>query len=102
MPYYNEFISKTYGACCLGYAWLVANAILIKALESEKVRYEGQIIVIVLGFIMMWPTASYLRTRRVNDILLLKQQDKIKDDLELDQFVTSFQNFVNEQEDNLE
>jgi hypothetical protein len=66
-------VSKTYGACCLGYAWLVGNAILIKALESDKVRYEGQIIVILVGFIMMWPTASYLKNKRVEEILLLKQ-----------------------------
>jgi hypothetical protein len=73
LPYYNDFVSKTYGAGCLGYAWLVGNAILIKALESDKVRYEGQIIVILVGFIMMWPTASYLKNKRVEEILLLKQ-----------------------------
>jgi len=84
LPYYNSFISKTYGACCLGYGWLVANSILIKALESDKIRYEGQIIVILVGFIMMWPTADYIRSKRINEILLLKQQDKLKDDLELD------------------
>ena len=84
MPYYNGFICKTFGAGCLGYAWLVANAVLIKALESDSIMYQGQIIVIVIGFVLMWPTASYFRNKRVEEILMLKQQDKLKDDLELD------------------
>jgi hypothetical protein len=56
----------------------------MKALQSDKVKYEGQIIVLVLGFLFVYPTAQYIRNRRVQEILLNKQQDKLKDDLELD------------------
>lgn len=32
----------------------------------------------------MWPTAKYMRGRRVKEIMILKQQEKLRDDLELD------------------
>jgi hypothetical protein len=58
------------------------------------VAYEGQIIIIVVGFLVVYPTAKYIRNQRVHEILLNKQQDKLKDDLELDQFITNFQSMI--------
>ncbi len=74
----------------------------MKALQSDKVKYEGQIIVLILGFLFVYPTAKYIRNRRVQEILLNKQQDKLKDDLELDQFITNFQLMITEQDSNSE
>ena len=55
LPYYQKYVSITYGACCLAFVWLVANVVLLKALTNFT--YQGQIIVICIGFVLMWPTA---------------------------------------------
>lgn len=73
LPYYNKEVSTIYGAFCLAYVWLVANTVLIKALEGDTIQYKGQIIVICFGFILMWPTAKYIRRRRLFEIMILKQ-----------------------------
>ena len=64
LPYYVSVVSTTYGACCLGYVWVTVNVMLIKALES--VEYRGQIIVIVIGFLFLYPTSHYLRKDRIH------------------------------------
>ncbi len=46
--------------------------------------YNGQIIVIIIGLGFMWPTAAYVRQKRVKEIMITKQQEKLKTDLELD------------------
>lgn len=43
----------------------------------------------------MWPTARYNRFNRVKYIMVLKTQEKLKDDLELDHFVTNLLHVVN-------
>jgi hypothetical protein len=70
LPYYHITISITYGSLCLAYVWLVANAIVIKALNGGSIQYTGQIIVIIIGFFLMWPTIQYLRHRRVREIVI--------------------------------
>lgn len=50
----------------------------------------------------MWPTAKYMRNRRVREITIFKQQEKIKDDLELDQFVSIFNSYIAHQESDQE
>ena len=39
IPYYYPEVSTVYGACCLGYLWVIANSILVKALEF--IDYRG-------------------------------------------------------------
>ena len=95
--YYDRTVSTTYGAGCLGYVWLVGNSIIIKAFEGV-LAYQGQVIIIIVGLIGMQPVARYIRSRRVREIMMNKQQDKLKDDLELDQFITNFQAMVCDQE----
>lgn len=34
LPYYISVVSSVYGACCLGYMWVILNSVLIKALEQ--------------------------------------------------------------------
>lgn len=46
IPYYNKRVSVVYGGACIAYIWIIVNCILVKALESKKIGYEGQIIVI--------------------------------------------------------
>lgn len=102
LPYYHVPVSITYGALCFAYLWLVVNSVVIKALAGDSIQYQGQIIVICIGFILMWPTARYARQRRVVEITVLKQQEKLKDDLELDQFVSIFSSFIANQESDQE
>jgi hypothetical protein len=41
IPYYNKTVSIIYGGACIAYIWIVANAILCKALQNRKIGYEG-------------------------------------------------------------
>ena len=82
MPYYNKRVSVVFCGCCLGYAWVVANCFLVKICENW--RYQGQIIPVLLGLALVWPTARYVRERRVTQVMVLKHQEKLRDDLELD------------------
>lgn len=97
LPYYNKRVSVVFCACCLGYAWVVANCFLVKICETW--HYSGQMIPVVLGLVLVWLTARYVRDRRVSQVMVLKHQEKLRDDLELDQFVNNFENFVREQEE---
>lgn len=82
LPYYYSEISVLFGVCCFGYLWITANAVLTKALE--KVDYMGEMIVIMIGSLFLYPLAHYFRENRIYRILMLKSVDKIKNDLELD------------------
>ena len=68
----------------------------------DGIGYNGQIIVILVGFIFLYPCSYYLRKGSVQKILLLKSIEKIKNDLELELFVTNFQRFIIEHELNEE
>jgi hypothetical protein len=68
LPYYSQRISILYGAGCFGYLWVTANGLLIKALES--IEYRGQIMVLTIGFIFIYPAVYFLRERIVNKLLL--------------------------------
>jgi len=101
LPFYNKRVSVTYCACCLGFLWVVSNAILAKVFSF--IAYEGHMVVVILGLVFLaYPSARYVRNRRVAEIMVLIQQEKIKDDLELDQFVSNFEDFVREADHNLE
>lgn len=39
LKFYDKIVSSVYGACCLGYLWVVFNAIIIKACET--IDYRG-------------------------------------------------------------
>lgn len=61
LPFYQKEVSIAYGALCLAYGWLVANAVLLKALDGAGVNYQGHLLVLCIGFVLMWPSAAYLR-----------------------------------------
>jgi len=92
LHYYYAEISTLFGACCLGYLWVTINAILVQALQS--MAYTGQIIVMIVGFIFLYPTVHYLRRNKIYKIMMLKSQDKIKNDIELDHFANNFESML--------
>lgn len=56
LPYYNKMTSVLFGSGWLAYLWICINVLLTKALES--INYEGSIIVIIIGLILIYP-ATY-------------------------------------------
>ena len=55
-------------------------------------------VVLLFGFAFLYPAVHHLRCNKLYKIMMLRSQDKIKNDIELDHFATNFERMLVDKE----